>query len=152
MFECDDELCHEALIKKAKNWLLKNVFTCYNILREMDRAGGTLGYEGIEIIRSAETKQVKRYRGSLIPSSAEFKRTARKVEKLAHSLAPFVVGLTAAGDKEAIDFQPYWKIMGTVFRAYGLIRIGRLKSILALYALDGANITKNLGHIGCSVE
>ena len=121
LFEYDDELCHEALIKKAKNWLRKNVFTCYNILREMDRAGGTLGYEGIEIIRSAETKQVKRYRGSLIPSSAEFKRTARKVEKLAHSLAPFVVGLTAAGDKEAIDFQPYWKIMGTVFRAYGLI-------------------------------
>jgi hypothetical protein len=147
VFEFDDGVCHAAIISKAKHWLRKNVFTCYNILREMDRAGGTLGYEGIDLLRSVETKRVKGYKGSLIPSIAEFKRTARKVEKLAHSVAPFILGMTAAGDKESIDFQPYWKIMGTVFRAYGLIGIGRVQSLLAVYALDGAKITKNLGHV-----
>jgi hypothetical protein len=146
VFEYDNNVCLEALIAKSKAWLRKNVYTCYNILREMDRAGGTLGYEGIEIIRSVETKKVKWYKGSLIPSIAEFKRTAKKVEQLAHSLAPFVLGLTTAGDKECINFLPYWKIMGTVFRAFGLLGIGRLKSILCLFSLDGAKITKNLGH------
>jgi hypothetical protein len=147
VFEYRDGICHDALISKAKHWLRKNVFPCYNILREMDRAGGTLGYEGIEIIRAAETKRVKCYRGSLIPSIAEFKRTAAKVERLAHCLAPFVLGLTSTGDKEAIDFRPCWKIMGTVFRAYGLIGIGQAYSCLCTYALDGASITKNLGHV-----
>jgi hypothetical protein len=147
VFEYQDGICHDALISKAKHWLRKNVFTCYNILREMDRAGSTLGYEGIEIIRAAETKRVKCYRGSLIPSIVEFKRTAAKVERLAHCLAPFVLGLTSTGDKEAINFRPYWKIMGTVFRAYGLIGIGQAYSCLCIYALDGASITKNLGHV-----
>ena len=32
MFEHDDALCHAALIKKAKDWLRKNVYTCFNIL------------------------------------------------------------------------------------------------------------------------
>ena len=147
VFEYSEDLCLEALITKAKQWLRKNVYTCYNILREMDRAGGTLGYEGIEILRAAETKRVKRYPNSVIPSTAEFKRAAEKVERLAHCLAPFVLGLTDAGDKEAIDFQPYWKIMGTVFRAYGLIGIGQAYSCLCVYSLDGASITKNLGHV-----
>jgi hypothetical protein len=112
----------------------------------MDRAGGTLGYEGIEILRSVETKKVKWYKGSVIPSTAEFKRTAKKVEQLAHVLAPFVLGTTAAGDKECIDFQPYWKIVGTIFRAFGLLGVGKLKSLLCVFSLDGAKITKNLGH------
>jgi hypothetical protein len=147
LFEFSDAVCHNNIIKKAKHWLRHNVFTCYNILREMDQAGGTLGYEGIEIIRAAETKGVRYQMGSLIPSVAEFKRTAAKVEKLAHFLAPFILGLTAAGDKESIDFQPYWKIMGTVFRAYGLMGMGEAYSCLCVYSLDGAAITKNLGHV-----
>jgi hypothetical protein len=147
VFEYDDAVCLEALITKSKHWLRKNVFTTYNILREMDRAGGTLGYEGIEIFRAVETKRVKWYKGSLIPSVGELKRTAAKVERLAHCVAPFVLGTTAAGDKESIDFVPYWKIMGTVFRAYGLIGVGSLLSILAVFSLDGASITKNLGHV-----
>ena len=146
VFEYDDEVCHHYLIKKSKAWLRKHVFTCYNILSAMDQAGGTLSYEGIEIIRSAETKKVKWYKNSLIPSTAEFKRTAIKVEKLAHVLAPFVLGRTGAGDKESIDFQPYEKVVGTVFRAYGLLGVGRLKSLLCIFSLDGAKITKNLGH------
>jgi hypothetical protein len=113
----------------------------------MDRAGGALGYEGIEIIRAAETKRVKCYRGSLIPSIADFKRNAAKVERLAHCLAPFVLGLTSTGDKEAIDFRPCWKIMGTVFRACGLIGMGQACSCLCAHALDEASIRKNLGHV-----
>ena len=90
---------------KAKHWLRTNVFTCYNILKEMDLAGGTLGYEGIEIMRSAETKRAKYYQGSVIPSIPEFKRTAKKVEQLGHCLAPSVLGVTDAGDKEASQRQ-----------------------------------------------
>jgi hypothetical protein len=146
VFAYDDAVCLKAIIKRSKAWLRTNVFTCYNILREMDRAGGTLGYEGMEIRRSVETKKVKWCKGSVIPSIAEFKRTAKKVEQLAYVLAPFALGRTGAGDKECIDFQPHWKIMGTVFRAHGSLGAGRLKSLLCVFSLDGAKITKNLGH------
>ena len=37
--------------------------------------------------------------------------------------------------------------MGTVFRAYGLIGIRQAYSCLCIYSLDGASITKNLGHV-----
>jgi hypothetical protein len=73
VFDYDDAVCLEAIMKRSKDWLRTNVFTCHNILREMDRAGGTLGYEGIEIMRSVEKKKVKWYKGSVIPSIAEFK-------------------------------------------------------------------------------
>jgi hypothetical protein len=152
IFEYANSVCLETLVNKSKAWLRENVYTCYNILREMDRAGGTLGYEGIEIMRSVETKKVKWYKGSLIPSIAEFKRTAKKVEQLAHVLAPFILGRTTAGDKECINFVPYWKILGTIFRAFGLLGIGRLKSILCIFSLDGAKITKNLGHTMAGVK
>lgn len=145
--EYSEAVCHEALMKKARVWLRNNVFTCYNILRAMDRAGGTLGYEGIEILRLVDTKGVKYFQGSVIPSTAEFKRKATKVEKVGHNIAPFVLGLTAAGDKESIDFQPYWKTMGTVLGAYGLVKAGRSLSCLCVFSLDGAAITKNLGHV-----
>jgi hypothetical protein len=145
IFDHNDQVCLEHLILKSKAWLWKNVFNCCNTLREMDQAGGTLGHEGIEIIRSAATKKIKWHKGSVIPSSSEFKRHAKKVEQLAHVLAPFALGTAAAGDKECIDFQPHWKAMGTVFRACGLLGVGRLKSLLCAFSLDGAKTTKNLG-------
>ena len=49
-----DGVCQEFLISMAKAWLRRNVFTPWAILREMDIAGGTLSYEGIEVLRRVE--------------------------------------------------------------------------------------------------
>lgn len=44
-------MCQPFVIKIAKEWLHKHVFTPWAILREMDISGGTLSYEGIEVLR-----------------------------------------------------------------------------------------------------
>jgi hypothetical protein len=55
------------MVRQASEWLRNNVFTPFAILREMDLAGGTLSYEGLEVLRAVETKGKKCYRGSVIP-------------------------------------------------------------------------------------
>ena len=64
-------------MKIAKEWLRKNVYTPWALLREMDLAGGTLSYEGIEVLRRVETKGEKSVRGCIIPCPADIKRCAR---------------------------------------------------------------------------
>jgi hypothetical protein len=71
-----DGVCQQFVITMAKAWLRQNVFTPWAILREMDIAGGTLSYEGIEVLRRVETKGGKHIHGSVIPSSGEIKHVA----------------------------------------------------------------------------
>ena len=86
--EFDDELLHEHVVRYAKTWLRQNVFHSLHILREMDLAGGTLGYEGYEIIRRVESKGKKHFQG-MFPSSSELKRAAKMVEKVGTVYCPF---------------------------------------------------------------
>ncbi len=51
---------HAHLVKLARKHFRETVFTPFNILREMD-CGGSLSYEGIDVLRRVETCGVKRY-------------------------------------------------------------------------------------------
>jgi hypothetical protein len=64
-------ICKHFVVKIAKEWLRKNVYTPWAILREMDLAGGTLSYESIEVLRRVETKGEKSVRGCVIPCPAD---------------------------------------------------------------------------------
>jgi hypothetical protein len=44
------ETYNQHLLGLARKHFQEKVFTAFNILREMDLAGGTLSYEGIEIL------------------------------------------------------------------------------------------------------
>ena len=64
------------LLKQSRRHFRDNAFTPFNVLREMDLAGGTLSYKGIDVLRRVETAGLKRYHGSMIPSMSEIKRMA----------------------------------------------------------------------------
>ena len=119
---------HEKFIphleKYARKHFRDNVFTSYNILREMDLAGGTLSYEGIDVLRRVETCGVKRFRGSMIPSKSELKRMASVVEWYANKHCPFRSQQTAAG--ESIQFD-YTKAILCITEAFHLDEIGKTK-------------------------
>ena len=83
------EVFHAHLVRLARKYIRETVFTPFNILREMDLAGGTLSYEGIDVLRHVETRGVKRSRGSVIPSKSEIKRIAGIVEWFARQRCPF---------------------------------------------------------------
>jgi hypothetical protein len=96
-------ICQPFVVKIAKEWLRKHVFTPWAILREMDISGGTLSYEGIEVLRSVETKGKKSVRGGVIPCAADLKRWARMVEAFAEPLCPFTLEPMGLGERIQFD-------------------------------------------------
>ncbi len=90
------------LLKCEWKHFREKIFTPYNILREMDLAGGTLSYEGIDVLRCVETCGVARFRGSIIPSNSELKRMAGVVECFAREYCPFLLQQTTTG--ECVEF------------------------------------------------
>jgi hypothetical protein len=95
--------CQPFVVKIAKEWLRKHVFTPWAILREMDICGGTLSYEGIEVLRRVETKGEKSFRGGVIPCAADIKRWAQMVEQFAAPLCPFTLEPTGLGEMIQFD-------------------------------------------------
>jgi hypothetical protein len=94
----------QHLIVCARKYFRENVFTPFNILREMDLAGGTLSYEGIDVLRCVETNGVKGCRGAIIPSKSELKRKASKIEWFAKEFCPFHLKQTTSGESVQFDY------------------------------------------------
>ncbi|KAI2505217.1 hypothetical protein MHU86_9213 [Fragilaria crotonensis] len=137
------------LLRHARKHLREKVFTTYNILREMDLAGGTLSYEGIEVLRRVETCGVKRFRGSMIPSKSELKRMAGVVEWFAREHCPFELQQTKKG--ESVQFN-YGKAMLCITQAFHLDTIGKLRSLSIASSIDGASLSKNLSVIAGGIK
>jgi hypothetical protein len=138
------------LVTCARKYFRENVFTSsYNILREMDLAGGTLSYEGMDVLRRVETCGVKRFRGSIIPSKSELKRTAGIVEWFAMEHCPFHLQQTMAG--ESIQFD-YTKAMMCVTKAFHLDEIGKQRGVSVASSIVGASLSKNLSIIAGGIK
>ncbi|KAI2497531.1 hypothetical protein MHU86_16985 [Fragilaria crotonensis] len=137
------------LLRKARKHFRDNIFTPYNILREMDLAGGTLSYEGIDILRRVETGGVKRFRGSMIPSKSELKRMAGAVEWYAREQCPFQSQQTSTG--ESVEFN-YPKSMMCIAQAFHLDEIGKSRSLSVASSIDGASLSKNLSIIAGGIK
>ena len=138
-----------ALVKLARKYFRDTIFTPFNILKEMDLAGGTLSYEGIDILRRVETLGIKHFRGSMIPSKSEIKRLAGTIEWFGASKCPFVLKETSKG--EAVEFD-YGKAMLCITQAFHLEEIGKMRSLSVASSIDGASLTKNLSMIAGGVK
>jgi hypothetical protein len=137
------------LLQLARKHFRAHLFTPFNIIREMDLAGGTLSYEGIDVIRRVETSGVKRFRGSMIPSKSEIKRMAARVEWFARGHCPYSLKQTTQG--EAVEFH-YAKAMVCVTKAFHLDEIGKLRSLSTATSIDGASLSKNLSIVAGGVK
>ena len=69
----------------------------FNVLRGMDLAGGTLSYEGVEVIRKVESDGKKYFRG-IFPLTAELKRMAAKIKWFAKGKCPFILRKMSQGE------------------------------------------------------
>ena len=137
------------LERHARKHFRAKVFTPYNILQQMDLVGGTLSYEGIDILRRVETCGVKRFRGSMIPSKSELKRMAGAIEWFGKEHCPFRSQQTTTG--ESIEFD-YGKLMLCVTQAFHLDVIGKDRSLSVASSIDGASISKNLSIIAGGIK
>jgi hypothetical protein len=137
------------LLKLSRKHFRDNVFTPYNVLREMDLSGGTLSYEGIDVLRRVETAGLKWYRGSMIPSKSEIKRMASMVEWYARPHCPFTLKETTNG--ESVEFN-YAKAMLCIAQAFHLDKVGKVRSLSLASSIDGASLTKNLSMIAGGIK
>lgn len=137
------------LVTCARKYFRENVFTPFNILREMDLAGGTLSYEGMDVLRRVETCGIKRFRGSMIPSKSELKRTAGVVEWFAMEHCPFRLQQTMVGESVQFD---YTKAMLCVTKAFHLDEIGKQRGLSVASSIDGASLSKNLSIIAGGIK
>ena len=137
------------LLKLSRKHFRDNVFTPYNVLREMDLTGGTLSYEGIDVLRRVETAGLKRYRGSMIPSKSDIKRMASKVEWYGRARCPFAIKQTTQG--ESVEFD-YAKAMLCIAEAFHLNEVGKVRSLSLASSIDGASLTKNLSIVAGGIK
>jgi hypothetical protein len=98
-----DGVAQDRLMTLAKNQLRKTIYHPFNILRAMDFAGGTLSYEGIEVLRQCETAGNTYVRGTVIPCSAELKRVAAMVETFGNQVCPYELATTEDGEMFTFD-------------------------------------------------
>ena len=115
----------------------------------MDLAGGTLSYEGIDVLRRVESRGHQRFHGSMIPSKSEIKRMAGMVEWFARPLCPFALRQTSKG--ESVEFD-YTKTMICILQAFHLDEVGKRRSLLTASSIDGASLSKNLSIIAGGIK
>jgi hypothetical protein len=132
------------IVAQVKLWLRKNVFTPQAILKEMDLSGGTLNYQGLDVLRSVETKGKRYYRGSVLPSPACLKRAAKVVERKADEVCPME------------EFETQWgkgiklceaRTVKLVLDSFGLAEKAKSEKVSLSESIDASKITKNLSCI-----
>jgi len=125
------------------------VYSPFNILRAMDFAGGTLSYEGIEVLRSCEVLDRLYYRGSVIPCTADLKRIASSVNDFGNEYCPFLLQSTKYGEMFTFEFE---KAIPMIVQAHKLDHVAKHWSIEVCRSIDGADITKSLSMVAAGIK
>ena len=71
--------------QEERKRLRKEVYPGWKVLRNMDRKGATLGYEGVDIMREVETEGKKYFHGTIVPTSNDLQRAAKIVVQASQS-------------------------------------------------------------------
>jgi len=135
----------EFFIELAVSYIRKEVYSPANVLRAMDMAGGQLSIEGIEVLRTCETKGTKYYRNSILPCSADIRRVGAEVEEFAEKLIPYQHGTLDTGG-EFVQWDPE-EMIAMVVKGFGLEEQAKERSITIHQAMDGAQLSKNITHV-----
>jgi hypothetical protein len=128
-------------MEHAKKWLRQHIFTPWKVLKVMDLAGGSCNYKGIEVLRSLETGGKCYYKSSVIPSTADIKRSARLLEKKGEEVVPFQEIQTQWG--KSIKFCEA-RTLRFACDAYGVTEKAKRSSISISKSIDASQIMKNL--------
>jgi hypothetical protein len=146
-------LAFDEIMKEAKRWLQKNVFTSVEILYNMDICGGTLNYEGLSILNDVKAAaykgKLKRIQDCVTPMPPCLQRVARILEKEGDRVCPFKMLNTEFG--EGLEFD-YARTTCLVINAFGLESTGRTHPINISTPIYAAKVTKNLLHTSAGLK
>ena len=80
----------DMMILKIRIFYREHIFVPHNVLKNMDYSGGTLNYQGIELLRVVERDFFSgcKYFNCIFPSKTTIIRYGNKAEKHGSSIAP----------------------------------------------------------------
>jgi hypothetical protein len=137
-------IAYTPIMTQFKEFFRKKIFSPIRVARLMDLTGGSLNLIGISLLRSLETNEIQFTRGTILPSTKEMKKAFGLVEQVGKILAPFE--LSYLPDGEAIKFD-YSKMIKLIFKSFGLEEAGLERELGLSLSIDGATLTKFLGHV-----
>jgi len=140
----------EALMDRARDWIRKEVFPPWKVLKAMDASGGKMNYEGLELLRCVETQHQRYFRKSLLPCTADCKRVAAIVEYAANTMFPLVQSTTASG-AECITLDPKMVLL-YLLDVFGILEMASERSVDVGLAIDAANLSKYLHHTTTGIK
>ena len=151
-----DESIHEGQLRQCsysvfRNFVRENIFTPYRVLKAMDQRGGVLNYEGIEILRVAETQGVPNQK-TLLPSSTCLQVYAAMVEAFGRTVCPFVMKRNPKDGSEGFSFRAADVLVCLLKAGKVLDSEALLRPIYIAQSLDGALFTKHLSHTLCRIK
>ena len=135
----------DVLLEVVGKHLRQTVFTPFRILSEMDRHGGVLNFEGIELLRRVETNGQKHVR-TIIPSTSSLQNCAAMVEHYGSIVCPFRMIRNVRDSTEGFYFRAA-DVMRVILHSGGLMD-GEAASrpVNLSQSIDGAMLTKHLSH------
>ena len=135
----------DCIVKQVGKYLRANVFTPFEILRQMDLAGGRLSYSGVEVLRQCETKGAKGIH-TILPSAAALKAYASHVEAYADTFIPFKMIRNLKDHSEGFYFRGA-DMVTHVLETQDMIANEAQESNRTLsMSMDAARLSNNLTH------
>lgn len=110
----------------------------------MDMHGGSLNLVALSLLRSLETNGKLYARGTILPSEHDMRKAFADIERVGAVLAPYEI--FQVPDGEAVKFD-YAKLIKLIFRSFGLEGEALERSVAISLSIDGATLTKFLGHV-----
>lgn len=141
---------HDKVIDYTKKYYKENIFTCHNVLKNIDCNGGTLNFQGAELLRAAEhnffsgTKHFK----SALPSRGALMHCSRKVEYYGSQLAPSHVFHVPVGEGIKLEYR---KTLKNLLKTHHLWEITD-RPIEISGVLDGNTLITSVNCVTASIK
>ena len=141
VWDVRDSAAQPNLLKKSSKSMRDNLYTPHAVLKAMDIAGAALNGQGLEVLRTVETKNERYYRGSMLPCATDVDRCKKIVEEFGDMIVPWKFAHTKYG--EGIEFDNE-KAVRCIIAAYGLTSAAKVRSIRVAQATDAFQVTKKI--------
>ena len=137
----------DCLVRVVQRHLRKTIFTPFNILKEMDMAGGKLNYAGVEVLRTVECGGRPTKKHTMIPSTSAIQRCAAYIEQFADYVVPFHPIKNPKDGSEGFYFRAADVFVAILKAANMLDGEAKRRAIQFAQSLDGATLSKHLSHV-----
>jgi hypothetical protein len=138
----------KVLKEVSRKYARKYIFIPWKVLRSLDMAiNGGINYNGLEALRKVEG--LEPYEQGFLPGRSSVQRCAASLFELGQKIVPVEKVLSQLGEMFKFDYE---KMVCFILKAFSLHEIAQHSSVELCITLDGAELTKDLGHLTFGIK